>query len=414
MSFRAVETADYAKIEIPAAFGREPRLEWLAISDLVIDEDYQRGITEQGRKNVRRIASGFAWALFAPIVVAPTDDGRFAIVDGQHRATAAKLAGQARVPCAIIEVDRALQAKAFSAINGHVTRMQGVHLFHAAVAAGDPDAVRTADVCKAAGVSIVRNPTQASLMKRGETNVATALTRAILRHGDEAAIAALKAIVGSRSGNAGLLSATVILGAIAALAEAPHWGADAERLCAAFDHIDLGALQNKARVAAAGTPGATAIDRFKSLLSAALARRLAAAPAVPAARPKPSPAPATAAPGPQPVMPAAAGAAPAASRAETINGVTIELASGGEGVSFGGRFQMLAPHQAKLVRVLARAMPSPIGLPTAAAKYFGAAVPAGAPEKIRAMATSLKPLLVNVGLELKDIRGVGLQLRELA
>ncbi|WP_316172444.1 ParB/RepB/Spo0J family partition protein [Bradyrhizobium sp. SZCCHNRI2049] len=407
--FRSIDTSDYAAIEVPADFGVPPRLEWIAISDLVIDEDYQRGITAQGRTNVRRIAAGFGWALFAPIVVAPADDQRFAIVDGQHRATAAKLAGLDRVPCAIIAVDRALQAKAFAGINGQVTRMQGVHLFHAAVAAGDPDAVRTAMVCKAAGVSIVRNPTQANQLKAGETNVATALTRAILRHGNEAAIAALKAIVGSRNGNAGMLSGTVILGAIAALAEAPHWIEDQAALARAFEQIDLKALQNKARVAAAGTPGATAIDRFKSLLTADLARRLPAqAEPVEAAPPRAAPRPVTSAPVPPP-QPAVG-----PSRAETINGVVIELASGGEGVGYGGRFQMLSPHQAKLVRVLARAMPAPIDLNFIASKYWGAAVPAGAAEKLRAMTSNLKPLLANIGLELKEIRGVSLQLRESA
>src|ERR1700690_2596042 len=111
---RAIEVGDYAAITIPRSLGQPPKLEWLSIADLVIDPEYQREITFVGRKNVRRIAGSFNWAMFTPVMVAPVGSSKFAIVDGQHRATAAKLCGLDRVPCMIIHADRGGQAMAFS------------------------------------------------------------------------------------------------------------------------------------------------------------------------------------------------------------------------------------------------------------------------------------------------------------
>jgi hypothetical protein len=75
--------------------------------------------------------------MFTPVVVAPAGSSRYAIVDGQHRTTAALICGADRVPCAIIECNRGEQAAAFRAINGTVTALNTMQLHHAAIAAGD-------------------------------------------------------------------------------------------------------------------------------------------------------------------------------------------------------------------------------------------------------------------------------------
>jgi hypothetical protein len=80
---------------------------------------------------VKLIAENFDWSKFAPVIVAPVEAGRFAIVDGQHRTTAAVLRGQKTVPCQIVQADRAKQAEAFAAVNGNVTKTNAQQLFHA-------------------------------------------------------------------------------------------------------------------------------------------------------------------------------------------------------------------------------------------------------------------------------------------
>lgn len=130
---RAIETRGYAKLKVPNTFGNVPRLEWLSISQLVVDPEYQREISYVGRKNIRHIAEHFNWSMFGTVMVAAIGGSQFAIVDGQHRATAAALCGIEKVPCQIVDALRGEQAAAFRAINGNTTRPHTIQLFHASV-----------------------------------------------------------------------------------------------------------------------------------------------------------------------------------------------------------------------------------------------------------------------------------------
>lgn len=270
MNLRTIETADYAAITTPRSLGKPPRLDWLAIDALVIDPTYQRDITYVGRKNVRRIASGFDWAMFAPVVVAPAGGNKFAIVDGQHRTTAAKLCGLDRVPCIIVDADLALQAKAFATINRNVTRIQSVHLYHAALAAGEPQALRVADICKRAGLTVVRNPTALGDLKPGEISFASALGKTVARFGDEISIMALRAVADSGS----LLTAVIAWGVIEVLNDHPEWRSNERALRSAMEMIDLDEMLRIARSKAAHLKGTSATDQFEALLVEALTRLL--------------------------------------------------------------------------------------------------------------------------------------------
>ena len=68
-------------------------------------------------------------AIFAPVIVAPVEGGQFAIVDGQHRTTAAMLRGQKTVPCQVVQTDRARQAAAYAAVNGNITKTTAQQLY---------------------------------------------------------------------------------------------------------------------------------------------------------------------------------------------------------------------------------------------------------------------------------------------
>src|ERR1700722_18241431 len=126
--------------------GAVPMLQWLKIEDLVVDPAYQRPIVGNGRRNVDRIAREFSWSFFAPVVVAPVEGGKFAIIDGQHRTTAAAPVGFESVPCQVVIAAREEQAAAFKAINGIITPISRMALHAAALLAQEPWAVHLADV----------------------------------------------------------------------------------------------------------------------------------------------------------------------------------------------------------------------------------------------------------------------------
>src|SRR3982074_1805258 len=101
--------------------GPAPFLEWIETDKLVVDVTYQREIGRRGATNVNQIAENFDWSKFAPVIVAPVEGGQFAIVDGQHRTTAAIRRGQKEVPCQVVQADRAKQAAAYAAVDANIT-----------------------------------------------------------------------------------------------------------------------------------------------------------------------------------------------------------------------------------------------------------------------------------------------------
>jgi hypothetical protein len=66
----------------------------------------------QGAAHINRILRGFNWNRYQPIVVTEQDDGRYAVIDGQHRLEAAKKHPLIdSLPCYIIDApDLAAQA----------------------------------------------------------------------------------------------------------------------------------------------------------------------------------------------------------------------------------------------------------------------------------------------------------------
>lgn len=267
-TFRAIETESYAKVEPPASLGRPPRLEWLAIRQLVVDPEYQREITLVGRKNIRRIVAGFNWSMFAPVVVAAAGSNQFAIVDGQHRVTAAALVGVDKVPCAIIEAVRGEQAAAFRAINANTTRLHTVQLFHAAVASGEASALAVLDVCRRGGITIPKTP---GPRKQCETLCVGTVAKAADRFGIDVTVTGLKAIVHSGDGSPLELNKTIIWGVVEVLHGHPEWCRTTPPLMLAFEDFNLEEMWRAATAAAAKIRGSSSTLQFEAALTAALA-----------------------------------------------------------------------------------------------------------------------------------------------
>jgi hypothetical protein len=219
--------------------GPAPIQQWIEIALLRVDPAYQRPIRSKGAQNVRRIAEAFCWQKFAPVVVAPIEGGFFAIVDGQHRATAAAVIGIERVPCHIIQADPAQQAAAFSAINGNVTPMFAGALWHARREAGDVPAVLLASVLEAAEVTICRYPLAAQYMKPGETLAVGALQSALARYGRDTLITALQCVTQTGDGNPGMLRAAIISALCKVLHNHPRFREAGARLLEVMDDLDF-------------------------------------------------------------------------------------------------------------------------------------------------------------------------------
>lgn len=153
MTLRPVLIPDTRAVAAPPVQAL-PELAWVPVADLRIDEDYQRPLERSNWKLIQKIADAFDWTCFSPLMVAPLPEGGFAVIDGQHRAHAAALRGIDRVPALVAALPRHAQARAFSAVNGRITRLSLFHLYRAALASGERWAVECRQAVEAAGCTL--------------------------------------------------------------------------------------------------------------------------------------------------------------------------------------------------------------------------------------------------------------------
>lgn len=184
---------------LPPRDREAPLIQWLPLDQLVIDDIYQRPLTAKGRGVIRRMAGAFDWGLFSVLRVAPIEGGRFAVIDGQHRAHAALLAGVREVPCSVMRADAARQAAVFVAMNTTATRLDGTQIYRAALAAGDDWAVRADAAVAAAGCRLMTFKRSYFTRKRGEVYCVAAIRRFVEDGRDRAVTRALAALVAAGS-----------------------------------------------------------------------------------------------------------------------------------------------------------------------------------------------------------------------
>lgn len=278
---RKIETELFAKSlaeKLPEP-GAAPMLKWVPIVDLRIDPSYQRDILKTGQKNIVRIANEFDWTKFSTVVVAPIEGGKFVIVDGQHRTTAAALRGVEKVPCQIIIADKRKQAAAFAAINAVTTEMSPMQVHAAKMVAGDVDAVRLTKLCKEAGVTILRYPVQTKFQKTGETMAVGMLYRMLTKFGEEALVTALSCITRTRDGYPGLIRSQLVTALCVVLEAEPEWQ-ESRHLLKAVGKLDLRAtFASAAKQAAAGSSGglvAALVDAISEHLETTMPKSAAA------------------------------------------------------------------------------------------------------------------------------------------
>jgi hypothetical protein len=180
--------------------GRPPRLDFLPLSQMRIDDAYQRRIEGRGLQTIVRICNEFDWRRFTPVIVARIAGKQelYAVIDGQHRATAALLRGFDKVPCAILDASALEQPAIFAAINGNVTPVTIFQLFKAARAAKAEWALDIDEACATGGIVPLLYPKPKSTIRPFETMAIGTLRRSIMRFGKDQVGAAIKAVRAER------------------------------------------------------------------------------------------------------------------------------------------------------------------------------------------------------------------------
>jgi hypothetical protein len=220
--------------------GPPPKIEWLALAKLVIDDQYQRGIETRGLANIKKIAAEFKWSRFSPVMVTAVARGNYAIIDGQHRCTAALSLGYERVPCCIVYTEPGEAAAIFAAINGNVTSLSVLQVFRAARAAGELWAQQIDDVCRSAGVTALTHPIQQSKQKPFQTMAIAALRESNKRFGLDVTRLALRALVSTVEGaQGGLLNSLRIRKVAFLIAQHPGWLGDPQGVIDGFAQHNL-------------------------------------------------------------------------------------------------------------------------------------------------------------------------------
>lgn len=173
----------------------EPVFETVDPLELLVDEAYQRQLSERSLDLIRKIVAGWDWRRFKPPVVARTAAG-LVVLDGQHTAIAAATHPHVgRIPIMVVQAaDQAAQASAFVGHNRDRLAITQMQMHFAAVAAGDEDALTIDQVCARAGVRILRSSPGNGLWKPRETVAVRAIGALINRRGAMRARIVLEAL----------------------------------------------------------------------------------------------------------------------------------------------------------------------------------------------------------------------------
>jgi hypothetical protein len=229
--------------------GSPGRFEMLPVARLHVDMRYQRAISKKSADNIRRICAAFNWAKFLPVIVVEDRDG-FAVIDGQHRTTAAVTLGIDSVPCYILSCTTREAAGAFAAINGNVTPVTPTDIWFAEIEAGVPETLALKAVLDAAGVTMVRRKDGHGV---GETASVNVLRRALKLYGPALLTTILQCIVECGNGNPGMIVGAVVNGIGMAIRTKPEMLSEPTRLFAVFDRIPIAEFVQAAQLEHART-----------------------------------------------------------------------------------------------------------------------------------------------------------------
>lgn len=195
--------------------GERPELKWMKKGALRIDARYQREVsTKRGQALVGKLVEGWRWAHCLPLVITNNFDGTYNVIDGQHRLSAALERDDINeLPCYIIATETLQdEAEAFVAYNRDRVQLTPLAVYHAMVAAKDPQAIAIAKACRDAGVVVLKTPTMVDLAAANEAQCIGAFRSIERRHGGGHLGRCLKILVSAWPGEQGSLRAPLVHG----------------------------------------------------------------------------------------------------------------------------------------------------------------------------------------------------------
>lgn len=162
----------------------EPRFERAKPEALLVDETYQRNLSERSVKLIRKIVAHWDWRTFMPPVVVKTKDGLH-VIDGQHTAiAAASHPAITDIPVMVVKAEQLEdRAKTFLGRNRDRISVTANQLYYAGVSAGDETSVTIKQVCDRAGIRILKQPPGAAVFKPGDTLAIGAVSALVNRRG---------------------------------------------------------------------------------------------------------------------------------------------------------------------------------------------------------------------------------------
>jgi hypothetical protein len=182
--FRAIKPMNMPDVAPGGADMPEPKFERAKPTDLLVDETYQRNLSERSIRLIRKIVAHWDWRTFMPPVVVKTADGLH-VIDGQHTAIAAASHPKiVDIPIMVVRADQVQdRAKTFLGRNQDRISVTANQLHYAGVAAGDDISVTIKQVCDRAGIRILKQPPGAGAFKVGDTLAIGCIRSLINRRG---------------------------------------------------------------------------------------------------------------------------------------------------------------------------------------------------------------------------------------
>lgn len=211
-----------------------PTIAWVHTHELRIDGDYQRSIDNHAsRKLIASIAANWDWRLCGPLMVSSRADGPY-VLDGQHRLAAATMRGDIpHMPCILATyAGPADEAAMFVAANRARRAINRLDDFHAALIAGDEDALEVRRAVESAGLKVAR-ATGSQSWAPGEVAFTSSVQKVLARHGEDLVVEALTAIALAFKGEVLANGSSVFLGLTRILVSPPE-GLNRQRLYSAL------------------------------------------------------------------------------------------------------------------------------------------------------------------------------------
>jgi hypothetical protein len=185
-ALRQIEAIDITGLDMVDVDNSAPRFEWVNPREIFVDPNYQRSISDRGRRLIRRIIERFDWNRYSPPKCAyALFEGKRILkcVDGQHTSIAAASRPDIeKIPVMIIVApEMHQQADAFVGQNTQRVSVSKLQLHASSLAANDVEAMTIQGICDAVGITILRG--SSPRYECGDTTAVGTIYSMLNKHG---------------------------------------------------------------------------------------------------------------------------------------------------------------------------------------------------------------------------------------